>query len=131
MLLLGKLLGIVALQRSLPDATSFRQFLVGVAVTLLLIIIASFMIGGLMIAWLYGIYLLLVAYGLTHDAACVSVITVALLLTMMLLLAIYAQVHKLNTMLCRLLPHKSPVASRISEVADSFVNGLMAGTKKE
>ena len=128
MFLLGKLLGVIAVQRTLSDTSVFQQFLVGTARLILLSVLTAFMVGILLVGGFYAIHMALVSYGLTADAACIVVACVAALITIMLILFIQAQLHKLQNTLQRLLRQQAPIASRATEIVEAFVQGLMTPT---
>lgn len=120
---LGRLLGILAVKKTL-DTAVFHELLTGAMLTILLTVVTALMLGILIVGGLYGTYAGLMSYGLTHDAAIIMVSSLAVLLTVVLILLIRVQINKMHGMIKNLFRQQSPIASHITDVAQSFMAGL-------
>jgi len=122
---LGKLLGIVMVQRTLSTTALFQQFLWGIAVFIIFTVIAGALLSALLIGGLCAAYHALVLYGLEPQAAQVTIATLTLLIAVIIGAILYVKIHRLHAALPHLLRAQSPIAARINEVTDSFLDGLM------
>ena len=124
MFALGKLLAMVAVQRSLSDISSIRQFLVGVGMCLVLALIGALLGAALLIGGLYMIHNLLVTNGLTPEAADLAVVAIILLLILIVVLMINVRINRLHSLAHDIIRQHNPVASKINQTAEAFMSGF-------
>ena len=123
---LEKILGIASLGSTIANAAVFKRFLSRVMITVALAAAAGAMTGMLMLAGFYGVYWALVAYGgLTQLKAGLLVGGMVILAT--ILMAVFAyrrwqQLHDLGSHF----DSRDSIMGRVSQLADSFIDGLMA-----
>lgn len=124
MLSLGRILGVLAIHRSLSDTSHFQKFLARAGNFILLTVVSAFMVGAVMVGALFMLHHTLISYGLTTDVANLSVAAFALLMTLVLVLAVNLQLQKLQESLHEVLRRQSPIPSKITETAEAFIHGL-------
>lgn len=132
MLALGRLLGLVAVRRSLSDNPLIHQFLVRAGACVGMLIVASFLIGALLVGGLFMAYGALLAHGLTPDASMVAVVGITLLLVVILLQAISAQFHRMHHMVHDIVRSQAPlsgVTDAVSDMADAFMRGFNSSSR--
>ena len=122
---IGKIVGLITLGKGFTQTLMFRKFLSGVAAVVALTIITGMMVGSLMLVSIYGIYLALMNYGLEPTAAMFATVGIAVFITGLLIFFTLAHLRRLADVPKQLMQTESPVAQRMSTLADSFVDGLL------
>lgn len=122
---IGKLLGLLTFGRMYAKTLIFQKFLSGIAAAVALTIVSGMMVGTLLIGGLYALYALLLHFGLPVFNAMFTTGAVAFGVTA-LLIAVTAQcLQKLLVIPKDFIQAEAPLASRVSNVADAFVDGLL------
>ena len=138
---LGKLLGAFMLQRSLSsDTAHFQRFLEEAGKFILMAVVTAFMVGALLIGALYAARVALMDYGLTHEAATLTVAAVAIVMTLAMVSAMNAQLQRMKLLLHKVLRQQSPLAAplgslgaigdSIRDTADAFLRGWDTRTRR-
>lgn len=121
----GRLIGLLALGRDAAERLLFRRVLSGIAIVVTLTIMAGMLAGALLLGALYGLYVVLVHYGLDATGAAftvagIAILCIALLASMTLSYARYAlDIPR------RFREVENDVFSRFSTAVDAFVDGLL------
>ena len=125
MLILGRLLEIVFTESKLSRSILFRKILLSVAGLFVLSIILGILVSVLIVYVLFVIYHVLLLNGLENYTAQATVSIITLLLMGLIYYALQVRTERLKRDIIRLLSQQSPISSRLNDVADSFMHGLM------
>lgn len=128
MLSVDKLLGIAGMGSTIANISLLKRFLSGIAVVIALTAISSTMMGMLLIAGFYALYLSLVHHGLDPSIAALTVGGGALLIVIVLGIFAVIRWYELRDM-PRLLYMEAPIINRAHKLADAFINGLLSERK--
>lgn len=129
MLSLGRLIGLFVIHRNLSDTSHFEQFLVGAGKFLVLTVVTAFMVGALLVGGLFMLYDYFVNAGMTVEASNIAIAAFAIFVTLLLVMAVNAQLQKLQRMLQGLVRRQSPIPSKVTDVAEAFMQGLTSGVR--
>jgi hypothetical protein len=121
---LGTLLGIAMVRRRIVSTIMFRQLLWGVGIFIALSVTAGVASALLLAAGLSAVYHGLLLYGLEPAAAGVTTGGLALLLIALIAAAFHLKIRQLQDSIRNLLKAQAPVASRLNDITDSFLDGL-------
>lgn len=122
---ISSLISVMAAGRGIATITLYRRLLSGAAMAVALAMLAAMLLGALLVGALYVCYVLLVQSGLEMQAAMLAVGLLALLLTAVAVYAAIVSVRRLLLVPKQLVQIHSPVGSRVNEVAEAFMDGLM------
>jgi len=123
---LDKLLGIVGMGSTIANATLLRKFLTNVMLVMVLTAISGTMAGMILIAGFYGLYLGLVHYGVDPSTAALSIGGLTLIITIGLASLAVLRFRHLRD-IPGVMSLNGPIMSRVGEVADAFIDGLLTG----
>jgi hypothetical protein len=123
--MLGKIAGFLLLQKTVSTSTSLaKNLLASMAAIIVLALIATLLLGFLILGGIYIGHQSLLAFGYSEQAA--ALITsggiLCLLVIILLLLAHYVQ--KIRDIPGRLVINEAPVVNVVSYIADAFVEGF-------
>lgn len=119
---LGKMAGLAMTGSLLVESLLLRRFLLGMAVILVLGVIAGVMISALVIVGFYVAYRLLLQYGTNMDTALLAMCGVAVVFILALAAVIVTRFRAIR----KTLRPKPDVVSRVRHVGEAFVEGLLA-----
>ena len=120
----GKIIALVLMRRATPSFPLIQRLLAGVAAVLVLAMLASLLIGVLIVGALYGGYQLLIQYGLEPQVALLGMGIFTIMLVLALISVAISYAKNMGGLARRIMVSESPVASRASSVANAFMDGL-------
>ncbi len=126
MSLVTKIVTLILMRRSMPVGTPLLQrLLTGVALVLVIALVASMLLGVWMMGLFYFIYQLLITSNVAPQVAMLSVGT-AMLITVIAMFAVAVSYgRRLSKIPPKIVAQEMPVAYRVNNVASAFVDGLM------
>ena len=120
-----KLLSLINIGQNLYAKWLLQQLLSRIAVLACFAIVASTMVGGLVICGFIAIYMVFIHLGVPPEMAMLEVGGSALLATVILIVALLTYARRLKDMPRKLLMKKVPPVSQANDILDAFLDGLM------
>lgn len=123
--MLSKILAYLALQRAnSSNSLLLQQLLAGAGTVIFLSLIAAFLASILIAGTVCLCFNLLVTYGLSQQAAMVTLGIIMLIFMIILIGLTLYYVQKLRMVTSRILTVESPLASRATHMAQAFFDGF-------
>jgi len=127
--MIGKILGMMTIGRSLVSVGLLRRFLRIFTNLLILAIVSAFMLCILLASFLYAIYLGLIQYGIAPHLAGAMMIMVVVMATVVLVALSLFQLRQLRDLSQgSLSPSKSHIPD-IGCIAEAFIDGFLHSKK--
>ncbi len=121
----GTIVGLISAGRALSGLHLYRRLLSGVVVLVALVAASAMLASGLLIGLFYAAYLGFVAYGLTEIMAVFATLGLGLLLLAILVAVTLSYARQVLELPKLIVEHQFPVASRVSGVFQSFMDGAL------
>jgi hypothetical protein len=121
---LDKILSIAGVGSTIANAALLRRFLAGVMLAIILAAMSGTMLGALFIAVFYGVYFALVANGVHSLTAASIVVGTIVALTVFTTVFAWFRWRRLREM-SRHLESPGSIVSKVTRLADSFLDGLL------
>jgi hypothetical protein len=122
-------MGLASIGSSLANVSLLHRFLEGIISLIALTIVSAMMAGMLILTGLYGIYVVLTRYGLTPDAALVTIIALGLAITLALVSLTYARLRHLRSLPELILPRNFLPLARTARLTQAFMEGFRSRSK--
>ena len=120
-----RIIGFILLRKTLSAGTSLvESLLVGMAVVLLLGLIASILLASLIGGGIYVSYHAMLSYGITPFLASCIIGGTLFMLLLLIMLTIIMCVLRIKTIPRRLITVESKFTEPFNKVVDAFINGL-------
>ena len=110
--------------RSVYGRWRVQRIIAGLVAMTMLIVITAMLICSVLLAGLYGLYILLISSGTLPSEALLLVVGFGLLITLLFIGITYVSIRRLRHMPRRLFGD-SILAQRAEEAVDAFLDGLM------
>jgi len=120
----SKLIAMALMSKSTPSFPLIQRLLAGVAAVLVLAMVASMLIGVLIVGGLYFGYQLLIQYGLEPQAALLSMGIFTAVLVIALFGSAVSYAKNMRGLAHHITIAESPVGSKATNVANAFMDGL-------
>jgi hypothetical protein len=121
-----KVIGVAGMGTTIANASLLKRFLSDMTMVVALTAISGTMVGMILIVGFYGLYLTLMHNGLQEVAAILTVGGIVLVIAATLAGMAYSRWRQLHDLPGNML-EESPIISNLSKLAESFMDGLMAG----
>jgi D-alanyl-lipoteichoic acid acyltransferase DltB (MBOAT superfamily) len=128
---IGGFFKLASLGQTVAEAFILKKFLTAAAMLLLLTIVVSIVIGGLVLAMLWGVFLVLMEHGYTQIDALWLVIVGAALAVTILVGSIIATIRSQMRFGHYMDKAETKIGKRFMPVVDAFMDGLMTPTPAE
>lgn len=123
---IDRLLGLAGMGSTIANISFLKRFLSGVAVVVALTAVSSTILGMLLVAGLYALYISLVHHGLDPAVAALTASGIALAIVIALAVLAIMRWYQLRDMPRLFDNMEAPIINRVSRLADAFISGLLA-----
>lgn len=131
MLKIGQLLGLLMLRKNISvQGNLVQSLLTGIAAVVAMSVVVAMLAGMLLIGGFYLLYQTLVNHGLEPSVAFLLIGLFITLAMAIFIIVIAMYVKRLKELPQHLVRTETPVIHRVTDVAESFVRGLMTPIHK-